>query len=223
MAEMEVAIKAYNKELAAWRVACPMDKFVELRRMYDDAGVSIYAVKLSSALGRVNTVGEINWAMEVAKTLGADHITYEHPADDAHTKKLGDIAKKNKVYIGYHNHLQGTPTFWDTALEQSEYNAMNLDIGHYTATGNPDPVGFVKSKHDRIKSMHIKDRLSLENGQGYKPFGQGDTPLSELLQLMRDDNYIFTATIELNHEIPEDSNAVMEVKKCLEFCRIVLG
>ncbi len=223
LAEMEVAIKAYTKELAAWRVACPMDKFVELRKMYNDAGVSIYAVKLSSALGRVNTVGEINWAMEVAKTLGANQITYENPGDDAHTKKLGEIAKKHKIYVAYHNHLQGTPTFWDTALKQSEYNAMNLDFGHYVAAGNPDPVGFVKSKHDRIKSMHIKDRRSPENGQDFMPWGKGDTPLVEVLQLMRDEKYTFPATIELNYDFPEGSDAVQEVKKCMEFCRNALS
>ena len=38
------------------------------------------------------------------------------------------------------------------------------------------------------------------------------------LQLMRDEKYKFPGTIELEYEVPEGSNAVEEVKKCLAYC-----
>ncbi len=212
---------AYNKAVAEWRAIVPMDKFVELRKMYNDAGVSIYAFK-PRAFEKDNTDAEMEWGMRVAKTLGATHITLEHPSDDTHTKKLGKLAEKHDIYVAYHGHEQQTPTFWDTALEQSSYNALNLDIGHYVAAGNTDPLDIVKRKHAHIKSMHVKDRQNKGNGGANLVWGKGDTPIKEVLQLMRENNYKFPATIELEYNIPEYSDAVTEVKKCLAYCRLAL-
>lgn len=218
---MQAQVESYNQEVAAWRTKVSMDKFTQLKKMYNDAGVNIYAFK-PGAFGIDNSDAEISYGMQAAKALGASHVTLEHPSDDAHTQRLGKLAKKNKMYVGYHGHTQQTPTFWDIALEQSKYNAMNLDIGHYVAAGNPDPLELVKGKHDRIMSMHVKDQESLTNGQKNRVWGEGDTPITDVLQLMRDQKYTFPATVELEYQIPENSDAVREVAKCLEYCRKAL-
>jgi len=222
LAEMQAQIESYNKEVAAWRTKVSMDKFSEFRKMYNDAGVSIYAFK-PGAFGKDNTEAEIAYGMRAAKALGASHVTLEHPSDEAHTKRLGKIAKRHKVYVAYHGHEQQTPTFWDTALEQSKYNALNLDIGHYVAAGNPKPLEIVKAKHARIKSMHVKDRETPAQGKKNLPWGEGDTPIAEVLQLMRKNKYNFPATIELEYSIPDGSDAVKEVAECLEYCRSALA
>lgn len=219
--EMEDKLTAYNKEVAAWRATVSMDKFIALRQMYNDAGVSIYAFK-PNAFGKNNTEAEIIWGMKAAKALGASHVTLEHPSDDAHTLKLGTIAAEHGIYVAYHGHEQQTPTFWDTALEQSDHNALNLDLGHFVAAGNEAPLDIVKEKHDHIMSMHIKDRQTPEHGKGNVSWGNGDTPIVEVLKLMRDKNYDFPATIELEYDIPEGSNAVEEVKKCLAYAKLAL-
>lgn len=208
---------ARAKELATWRASASMDKFERLKKMYKDAGVSIYAWK-PSALGEDNTDAEVDYALRVAKVLGASHVTVELPKDPAQTKRLGMIANRHKIAIAYHGHLQQTPTAWDEALSQSKYNAINLDAGHYVAAGF-DPLPFIESKHDHIYSMHMKDRKSKENGQDNMPWGQGDTPIVEILQLMRKNKYKFPATIELEYKIPEGSDAVREVARCLDYCR----
>lgn len=217
MTEMQQKMAAYNNVVAQWRSTVSMDKFVELRKMYNDAGVTIYAFK-PRAFGKDNTDAEIDWGMRAAKTLGASHVTLEHPGDDVHTQKLGDMAKKHGVFVAYHGHEQQTPTFWDTALKQSKYNTLNLDLGHYVAAGNTDPLEIIKSKHDRIMSMHTKDRQTPGHGKGNVPWGTGDTPITQALQLMRDNNYKFPVTIELEYDIPEGSNAIEEVRKCLKYC-----
>ncbi|MBX2877027.1 MAG: hypothetical protein KTR30_33215 [Saprospiraceae bacterium] len=56
--------------------------------------------------------------------------------------------------------------------------------------------------------MHVKDRQTPENGKANLTFGQVDTPIVDLLRLMRDQKYSFPATIELEYDIPEDSDAV---------------
>jgi sugar phosphate isomerase/epimerase len=211
----------FNKTLAAWRANAPMNKFEQLRKMYKDAGVSIYAYK-PSALGVNNTDAEVDYAFRAAKALGASHATVELPGNAAQTKRLGDIAARNKVYVGYHGHLQQTFTAWDEALSQSKYNALNFDMGHYVAAGF-DPIPLIENKHQHILSMHTKDRKSKANGGANMPWGQGDTPIVEVLQLMQKNKYKFPATIELEYEIPAGSDAVKETAKCVEYARKALG
>ena len=221
MAEMTEKMNSYNKAVAEWRSTVAMTKFEELRKMYNDVGVTIYAFK-PNAFGKDNTDSEIEYGLKAAKALGASHVTLEHPSDDAHTQKLGLMAAKHGVFIAYHGHEQQTPTFWDAALEQSEFNALNLDLGHYVAAGNSAPLDILKQKYAHIKSMHLKDRQIPENGKGNVIWGLGDTPISEALKLIRDKEYSFPVTIELEYEIPNGSNAVEEVKKCLAYCKNVL-
>ncbi|PKA98816.1 sugar phosphate isomerase/epimerase [Flavobacteriaceae bacterium MAR_2009_75] len=221
LAELQAQSKSYNKQVAKWREAMSMKDFKKLRKMYNDAGVSIYAFK-PRAFGKDNSDAEINWGMQAAKALGASHVTVEHPSDDAHTLRLGKIAKKNKIYVGYHGHEQQTPTLWDIALKQSQYNALNLDLGHYVAAGNDKALEIIKAKSSNIKSMHLKDRQTPENEKGNLLWGSGDTPIAAALQLMRDNGYKFPGTIELEYKIPEGSNAVDEVKKCLAYCEKAL-
>lgn len=67
-------------------------------------------------------------------------------------------------------------------------------------------------------SMHVKDRQSPEHGKGNVVWGTGDTPLSQVLQLMRDKQYKFPATIELEYDIPAGSDPIAEVRKCVDYC-----
>jgi len=202
------------KKMADWRAGASMDKFKELRKLYNDAGVTIYAWK-PNALGKKNTDAEIDYAFNAGKALGVTHVTVELPDDPEQTKRLGEFAEKHKIHVGYHAHLQATPTLWDNALSQSKYNAINLDIGHYTAGTSTSPVDFILKNHDRIMSMHLKDR-KFHDGPNM-PWGQGDTPIAEVLKLMKTNKYKFPATIELEYDIPKDSDAVKEVMKCREF------
>jgi sugar phosphate isomerase/epimerase len=214
-------VAAYRATVATWRAQISMDKFVELRKMYNDAGVQIYAFK-PNAFGKDNTDQEIDYGFKAAKALGASHVTLEHPSDDAHTLKLGTMAAQHGIYVAYHGHEQQTPTFWDTSLQQSKYNALNLDLGHYVAAGNVAPLDIIRQKHDHIKSMHLKDRRTPENGKGNVLWGTGDTPIKEALQVIRDQGYSFPVTIEMEYDIPEGSNAITEVKKCLDIARRAL-
>lgn len=218
LAEGRRQMEAYNKEMASWRATASLGKFRELRKMYEASGVKIYGYK-PRAFGTDNTDAEINFAMQAARALGASHVTVEHPGNDAHTLKLGNMAKKNKIRIAYHGHEQQTPDFWDTALAQSKGNAMNPDMGHYIAAGNDQPLALLQKHHRRISSMHLKDRTTPANGRKNLMWGEGDTPIGEILALMQEENYRFPATVELEYSIPEDSDAVKEVARCLEFCR----
>ncbi|ULQ54586.1 sugar phosphate isomerase/epimerase family protein [Flavihumibacter fluvii] len=224
--EEKAQLAAYEKQMADWRATVSMDKFVELRKLYNKAGVSIYAYK-PNALGQKNTDAEIEYALKAAKALGAASVTVELPKDPAHSRRLGDLAAKHKVYIGYHAHTQATDTAWDEALSQSPYNSLNLDCGHYIAAGGNNTketlLALIAAKHDRITTMHIKDRRTKDNGGNNMPWGQGDTPIKEILNLLKDKKYAIPATIELEYDIPAGSDAVKETHLCLDFAKKALG
>ncbi|CAM4291686.1 sugar phosphate isomerase/epimerase [Zobellia roscoffensis] len=222
LAEIQAEQAVYNQQVTEWRKNADMKKFEKFRKMYNDAGVDIYAFKPRNTFGKKNSDADIDWGMKTAKVLGASHVTVEHPGDDATTLRLGNFAKKHGIYVAYHGHEQQTPTLWDTALEQSNYNALNLDLGHFVAAGNAAPLDIIKSKHEHIKSMHLKDRQTPAHGKGNLVWGSGDTPLTGALQLIRDKKYNFPGTVELEYDIPKGSNAVAEVQKCISFCENAL-
>ncbi|MGB1535857.1 MAG: TIM barrel protein [Flavobacteriaceae bacterium] len=215
-AEVEAQREAYNAEVQAWRKNIDLKKFEALKALYDEAGISIYAFK-PRVFGKNNTDDDIRYGMRAAKALGASHVTLEHPEDDAHTARLAKIAEEEGVLIGYHGHEQQTPTLWDTALSQSDANRMNLDFGHYIAAENENPLEIIKTKSDKIVSMHLKDRQKKSNGGGNLVWGSGDTPIVDVIKLIKENGYTFPVTIELEYDIPEGSDAVQEVKKCLAY------
>jgi sugar phosphate isomerase/epimerase len=111
-------------------------------------------------------------------------------------------------------------TAFDRAFELSPGNMANVDLGHYVAAGNVGgtPIAFLEKHHDRISSVHLKDRRSKENGGAQMPWGEGDTPIGEILQTMKARAWRFPATVELEYRIPEGSDAVIETRKCVEYC-----
>lgn len=225
------AVEAYagkpteKTEVAAWRAGVSMKKFKEVKKMFQKAGVSIYAFK-PDALGSQHTDAEIEYAMRVAKVLGANSVTVEIPKDPAHSQRLGNLAAKNKMYVGYHNHTQGNDQAWLTALSQSAYNSINLDCGHYIAAGGNNTkeslLAFIEANHNRITSFHMKDRQTKDNGAANLPWGEGDTPIKEILNLLKEKKYNIPASIELEYKIPEGSDAVKEVNRCFEYAKKAL-
>jgi len=93
-----------------------------------------------------------------------------------------------------------TPAHWERAFALSPRNAANVDIGHFIAGNNYSPVPFIKQYPERITHVHIKDK-KLHLGPNV-PFGQGDTPIVEVLRLIRDHHWNMQATIEFEYPVP---------------------
>jgi sugar phosphate isomerase/epimerase len=147
----------------------------------------------------------------------------ELPAQESLSKRAGQFADKHKIYVGYHNHMQVNPTSWDVALSQSKYNSINLDVGHFSEAISASPIPFIKEKHARITSFHLKDKKFGTSGGGNVPWGTGQTGLREILQLMKKEKYKWPANIELEYEIPESSSVMAEMSKCVQFCKDALA
>jgi sugar phosphate isomerase/epimerase len=219
------------EELKAWRLSVPMAKYTAFRKMYEEAGVKIYAFKLPPTLEMSDE--EYGYIWNVAETLGANHVTMELPTDDALLKRVAEYAAKRKLRIAFHTHGQGGSTGFDRVLTASPYTALNFDVGHYYGVNGESPVPLVEKYHDRIASLHLKDRKgptpgqpAAEGGRGggpNMPWGQGETPLGAVLQLMKKNKYTFPASIEYEYQTPEGSDVLTEMKKCVEYCKKALA
>jgi len=208
-------------KLKAWRTSVSMDTFKKLRKMYNDAGVSIYATKL---LSTNMSDEEFEYVFNMAEALGATHTTLELPTDDAQLKRIGDFAMKKKIYAAYHTHQQGSMTAFDKAFALSKGNKANVDFGHWVAAGNVGgtPMDFLQKHHDRIASFHLKDRTTPDHCSLNLAWGTGETPIKDILQMVKKNKWDVPASIELEYNVPEGSDAVKETRKCVEYCRAAL-
>jgi sugar phosphate isomerase/epimerase len=208
--------KPTEEELAQLRARL-LAKAAELRKMYNDAGVNIHIHKCPFG----PTDDDINFNFELAKALGCKAITTERR--DSLAKKLAPFAEKHKIYVAFHNHTNNVPKIDepDPLLEYGPYIAFNLDIGHYVAgTKGKSPIPVIEKYHDRIISLHLKDRTP---DGGNLPWGQGKTPIKEVLQLLKKEKWPIYGDIELEYKIPEGSTSVAEVAKCVTYCKEALA
>ncbi len=210
---------AAQQETQKWRRSAPMEKFAELGDMFRDGGVDVDILKL----GNPNWFKEdIDYAYRAAKAIGARGISFEISARSS--KIMAPFATQYDLLNGMHNHLQvANENFdFDEYVSHAPNNMLNLDIGHYVAALGSSPIPVIKKYHDRISHLHLKDRKSPENGQDNVAWGTGDTPIDDVLRLLRDESYPIPAMIELEYPIPEGSSVMEEMAKCADYCRKAL-
>jgi sugar phosphate isomerase/epimerase len=192
-------------------------KCEQLRKLYNDAGVNIHIHKCPFG----QTDDEIEFNFQIAKALGCKAITTERNDDQA--KRLAPFAEKYKIWVAFHNHTNNIPTIEniDPLMHISDFIGFNLDIGHYVAgTKGKSPIPVIEKYHEKIISLHLKDRTA---DGGNLPWGQGQTPIKEVLQLLKKEKWPIYADIELEYRVPPDSDAVKEVAKCVEYCKEALA
>jgi sugar phosphate isomerase/epimerase len=158
----------------------------------------------------------------MAKALGVNRLTASSTVSV--TKRVAPVAAKHKMMVGMHGHDNlddpnefARPASFEAAMKESKWIGLNLDIGHFIAAGY-DPVEYLKKFHERTVTLHIKDRK--KNQGPNMPFGQGDTPVKDVLTLLKEKRWKIPANIEYAYK---GGDTVVEVKKCYEFCRNILA
>jgi sugar phosphate isomerase/epimerase len=203
-------------ELRMWRKTVSIDHFHEVRTKFRKAGIELVAYNYSFRDDFDDD--EIERGFEFAKALGVKCITASSNVSTA--RRIDKYAKRARIRVGMHNHSRildnefaAPESFAKARTGTSPYIAINLDIGHFTAA-NFDPVEFIERNHDAIVTLHLKDRKR-DQGENM-PFGEGDTKIKEVLQLLRGRKYAIPANIEYEYKGVE---TVSEVKRCYEYCR----
>jgi sugar phosphate isomerase/epimerase len=216
-----VELKGLNRDqLRKWRLETPLSTFTEVGQKFKKAGVTLYAYNYS--FRDDFTDPEIERGFEIAKAMGANCITASAVVSVA--KRVDVYARKYKMRVGMHNHSNIRPNEFATAEDfakamegNSEYICINLDIGHFTAA-NFDPVDYLSKHHDRIVTLHIKDRK--KNQGDNVVFGEGDTKIKETLALLASTKWKIPANIEYEYK---GADTIAEMKKCYAYCKQALG
>jgi hypothetical protein len=220
-AERAKAAQNIREEQKKWRLSLPMSKYADIRKKYNKAGVNIHIAKFVPSSWSDE---EINYAYTAAKTLGAYGITDEFT--DQAAQRLGKFAEQHKSLAIYHTHGQfGMPGFdIDKYLGYSPANRLNLDIGHYYGSTGNHPNDVIVKYHNLIPSLHIKDKTGPKHAQpnANRPFGEGETPIADVLLLLKKEKWPINVDLELEYAIPEGSDPVKEVTKCMEYMRNIL-
>ncbi len=214
-------VRMPREALRQWRMSVPLSYFAGIKKKFKDAGVDLYAYNYSFSADM--TDGEIDRGFEFAKALGVKFITASTTLPVA--QKVAPFAEKHKMDVAMHGHSDlkdpnqfATPESFAKAKAMSKYFKTNLDIGHFTAA-NFDAVDYIEKNHDDILLIHLKDRKKDEGPNTV--WGEGDTPIKQVLTLLKDKKYKIPACIEYEYKGAENSQA--EVKKCLLYAEKVLA
>jgi sugar phosphate isomerase/epimerase len=219
--EVQKARADAREKLRKWRVETPLDHFRAIGKKFSAAGIVVHAYNYS--FNESMTDAEIDRGFEMTKALGAQLITASTTLPVA--KRVVPFAEKHKMIVAMHGHSNltdpkefATPESFAAAKAMSKYYKTNLDIGHFTAA-NFDAVAYIKEHHQDITNLHIKDRK--KNQGDNTPWGQGDTPIKDVLALLKKEKWPIPAYIE--YEYSGAKSPVAEVMDCYEFCKKALA
>jgi sugar phosphate isomerase/epimerase len=211
-----------GEDLKNWRINTPLSYFEDIRKKFDAAGIRLYAYSLNFNDGFSGE--ELDRGFAMAKALGTDLITTSTTLTCA--MRLAPLAEKYRVRVALHGHDQtqkpnefSSRETFARGLALSPMFYINLDIGHFTAA-NGDAVAYLEEKHDRILVLHIKDRK--KNHGDNVPWGEGDTPIKPVLQLVRSKKWKMPCNIEYEYGKP-GMDTIAEVRKCFEYCKQALA
>jgi len=212
--------KASREELRKWRLETPLSAFADVRRKFREAGITLCAYNYSFRDDFSDE--EIARGFEMAKALGVGVITASSTVSVA--KRVDPFAAKARITVAMHNHSLIRPNefarpedFEEAMRSASRYIGVNLDIGHFVAAGY-DPLDYIQKHHERIPVIHLKDRK--KNQGANVAFGEGETPIREVLRLLAEKRYKIYAMIEYEYK---GADTVEEVRRCYEYCRKALA
>ena len=192
------------------------DGFKAVRRKLNDAGIAVSAYCVNFEPDASDDLLERSF--RGAKLLGTSVMTSS--TEQPIIPRLEKWCVKHQVRMGLHNHWLGDswfkgdksinfegPADFARAVEgRSELLGINLDIGHFSASSH-DPVAYFRAHHGRIYSLHIKDR-DKDAEHTYRKFGEGATPIAEVLRLARDLKFRYAANLEYEMDEKDPTEGV---------------
>lgn len=219
--ERAKAAESLRAAQRAWRLSLPMERYAQMRKKFNDAGIEVHIAKFAPSAWSDE---EIDYAYTAAKTLGSIGITDE--LSEQACQRLSKFAEKHKSLAMFHTHGQVADAgfSFDKYLAYSPANMLNLDAGHYYGATGLHPGDVIAKYHSRMRSIHIKDKTGPRHAtpNANKPFGQGETPIADVLLLLKKEKWPIEVDVELEYPIPEGSDAAKETKKCIDYMRNIL-
>ena len=189
-----------NREaIRTWRMATPVSHFREIGRRFRAAGIEVQAFNFG--LKDDCTDAEVEWGFAVTKALGINLMTASTTLSMA--KRTVPFAAKHRTMLGLHGHSNcrdpnqlATPGSFEQGLAMSPWYRLNFDIGHFAAAGF-DTLGFLHKHHDKVCSVHLKDRKA-DFGMNM-PFGEGDTPIAGVVRTITENRWNIPLILEYEY------------------------
>lgn len=220
-AEVAAAKLAVRNALRDWRLRTPASAHSAVRDRFRAAGISIFGYRVD--YDAAFTDEEIEATFQQAKALGVDRICSLTTINGA--RRLAPFAEKHGITVALHNSGNSndpdaiaTPQSFRTALALSRQFRLNVDIGNLTAA-NVEAVAFLQENSGVVSHLQLKDRI--RNGGGNERFGDGDTPIKEVLGFVKQKQLAIPVFVEYEYiglGTPQE-----EVRKCLAYAKAALA
>jgi sugar phosphate isomerase/epimerase len=219
--EYQVKVKAVDEQWQQWRSTFPLKSLKPLRKKFDDAGIELVGYMPNNLRTAANSTDEdLVRACEIAQALGIHYLTVMFPKSAA--KRFVPIAEKYNMKVGIHGRstlnpsdpdLIATPQDYIDICDLSKNYGIHLDIGN-AAAGGLDVQAFIREQHRYFFALAVKDRTMDRKS---KPWGQGDSHVKEILQLVRDNRYTIQCWIDCDIPPSPGRTRMDDIVQCLSF------
>jgi len=221
-AEEQKLFDEYEKNLQEWRMGLQMSDMEKSFQFLKEHGIRAHA-------GNPSFTGDndegIEYGFKMTKALGAEVLISE--VDYENVKRLVPFAEKYDLKLALHNHKQFAEEGFnlDAILGLSPRVMLNFDVGNYFGSTGKHPNEILKNYHERIYSLHIKDMTSptTDPPNTNQVWGQGETPIIDVLTLVKQEQWPLYCDIELEYDIKPWSDSVKETIKCANYARQILN
>jgi sugar phosphate isomerase/epimerase len=186
-----------RQALREWRLAYPLDRFVEVGEKFRQAGLNLFSY--SQTMDDDMDDDEMDAVFKQIQALGVGMFTTNQTRVGM-GPRIAPFCERYGIKAAWHPHDKveepnevATAQSLERLLAMSPAFVINLDIGHFTA-GNGDSVAFIQEHHDRITHLHVKDRRR-DHGPRVM-LGAGDTPIRKCVTLIRDNQWPILLIVE---------------------------
>lgn len=198
-----------------WRLETPLTHFLDIGRRFRKAGITVQAFNFG--LKDSCTDEEVDRGFEITKALGCRIMTASTTL--TMLQRTVPFVARHKILLGLHGHSNlrdpnqlATPESFEKGLAMSPWYRLNFDIGHFAAAGF-DTIAFLEKHKAQTVSIHLKDRKA--NLGANMPFGQGDTPIAEVIRFINRENLSIPMMLEYEYA---GGNSVSALKEMLSYC-----
>ncbi len=184
--------------LRTWRRRTPIGYFEDVRARLTRAGMRIHACAV--AYDDSFTDDEIDATCRQVRALGAAIV--RSPLTMTMATRLVPFANRHQISIAIHNQVDGGSSRAIATSELAQALALSpaltlaLDVGNLTAS-NCDAVATLREHQSRVSHVLVKDRL--RNGGPSQPFGEGDTPIADVLDVLDRSGSAIPALVEYDY------------------------
>ena len=204
------------------------------KAILDEVGLQTLSVHQALRFFTTTKIDEISRLFEIAAMFGAKVIVLHMNTakkqifDPKYVSAIHALEKEYGIVAAFENmekHIASL--FYEHRWQELKFSELvektdfhiTFDIVHLAHSGG-DIIEFYKKNRDRIVNIHLSDYKhnalnSSIRPMRYKhmPLGKGELPITDLLKVIRQDNYKGLITMEIHGNLKDICNGAAEINK----------